>query len=191
MMYRVRTVFSGVPGTPWYSNLYFDAGGSGTVASIVDAVGVFWAAIDGNMSTSITWEVEGEVPTINPEGGQIEEWTNTTSETGTGGTDPGLALPWQTQALLRFSTNGLRAGRQVKGRAFIPGLSESDNDAGLVAAGSATMIQNAWNALTAATTESQQVVWARPTVGLGLGQQHLVTGASVRSAWAYLSTRRD
>lgn len=193
MIYRVRTVFTGVPGTPWYSNLYFDGDDTGTIAGVHALVVDFWDAIAGLQSGDVVWTVESTVVTLNEEGGQVEAYTEIGAATGDGAGDPATALPWQTQALIRLNTDGVRAGRRVLGRIFVPGLLESQNESGVLSGALVSALQGAIDGLVtgAAANETSMVVWGRPATGLGLGDKYLVTAATINPGWSYLSSRRD
>ena len=64
-MLRVKTVFTGVTGSPWTSTINF--GSPTQTANQTDAdaaaaaVGVFWSAVDGSMHTSVGWTTLSEV----------------------------------------------------------------------------------------------------------------------------------
>ena len=49
---RVRTIFTGPAGSPWYSNLYFDAA-TGTAQNAADAAAPFWGAVDNLKKSTV------------------------------------------------------------------------------------------------------------------------------------------
>lgn len=183
---RIRTVFSGVAGTPWYSNMYF-TWVNGTEQDALDAVADFWGAIDAQMNNAVDWATEGDIAVIDDATGQI-----TSIESGTGGTGTGAVatalLPPATQGLVHLLTNSFLNGRQVRGRCFVPGLTEADNDAGgVMAAGTQTIIQNAINALIAgSSTPGPLRVFARSQA-----TSVVVQTATVPTKFAVLRSRRD
>lgn len=194
-MARVRTVFTGVAGTPWYSNLYFanDGGvdGSGT---FVGQTNVYWNAIKGAINNQITWTVEGDVPQIDEVTGNLVGVTSVSPQTGTmtGSDDP---LPWATQALVRLNTNAFVHNRNVRGRIFIPGCGETNSADGNVASGLVSALDTATNNLIGAVTDLL-VVWSRPFAGsegnpARLGSYHFVETASTDTKWSVLRSRRD
>lgn len=181
-LWRVRTEFRGVQGTPWLSTMMF-----GTVNSAqqsVNAVGVFWNALDARMVNTITWRTLNDVEEVGV-GGELIGVTQTTPVTSVGqlAQDP---LPWATQGLIRWRTGAIIGGRELKGRTFIPGLSELDNGAQGDPAGTLlTTIQNAADALIA-DVNSAFSVWSRRH-----GQVRLATVGSAIDKWAVLRSRRD
>jgi len=183
---RVRTEFTGVAGSPWVSNMYF-TWVNGTEQDHVDAVGVFWAAVDARIDNSVTWATESDVAVIDDTTGNITSMETTTPATGAGGgtSDP---LPYQTQALCHWLTNSFLSGRQIRGKTFIPGLCEDDNTStGLLVSTTQTIIQDAADALIAASSSPGPLrVFTRVN-----NTSVVVETASVPTKWALLRSRRD
>jgi len=182
-LFRVRTVFSGVQGAPWLSTMYFD-NGAGTAQQAATAVGVFWGAVDNRMATSVAWATEAEVVLIDDTNGQPQASTATTPASG-GGSGAATQLPIVTQGLLRMRTGVFIGGREVKGRCFIPGLTENDNDLGVPNA-SITPVVDAAAAALVATANAQLVVFSRAHF-----TSVTVSSATMAPYWSYLKTRRD
>jgi hypothetical protein len=196
-MYRVRNVFSGLQGAPYLATHYLDAAG-GTAQQAVDAVGTFWTAIDANLDSELTWRTEGVVDSINEANGDLVSSTATTSATGTGGT-VGPVLPFASQGLIRWTTAGIVAGRRVKGRTFVPGVTELGVDNGVMLASVISQF-NVQAAAYIGDLTSVPVVWARPFAGNPLadppqparaGTMHPITGADTWNQLAVLRSRRD
>lgn len=183
---RVRTVFSGVAGTPWYSNFYFTLV-NGTVQDHLDLVGAFWGAVDARIIPDVTWETESDVAVIDDATGQL-----TGIETGTGpsgvGSQAGIMLPASNQALVHWLTGSFLNGRQLRGRCFIPGLTETDNDAGgTLSATAQSVIQAAADALvTNSATPGPLRVFSKSGF-----TSATVSSADVPTKWAVLRSRRD
>jgi hypothetical protein len=199
---RIRTVFLGVAGTPWYSNLYFfNDGGTSIAASATGWVGTFWQTIDNNMVSGLTWATDPEVPTFNETTGKITKVDAVTPTTGAG-SGIGEALPYQTQMLVRLITSAFVNGRRVRGRIFVPGLLEVDNAAAVPAASTRTLVNNATTTLITSSA-STLAVWSRPYSALDkdgnpipgktprLGSQHAVGTSQVWTQWSVLRSRRD
>ena len=180
--WRVRTVFTGVQGSPWLSTLYF--GTSGTAADAVTAVGVFWSAVDGLMASTVNWTTEADVEEIGV-GGDLISVDQTTPAAGSGSATASTLLPPATQGLIRWRTGAVFGNRELKGRTFIPGLTEGDSTDGLLTSASRTTIQNAASALIA-DVNSALIVWSRR-----YAQQILVATATVPEQFAVLRSRRD
>lgn len=185
-MIRVRTIFTGVQGAPYYSNLYF------TGDTLLDAqeahakVATFWnnARTHIRAGTSIT--IQGDVPEIDPATGDITVMHAVTPVNWLG-TDSGEMLPPATQALVQFKTGSYVGGRQIRGRMFIPAQMESDNVAGLLGSGYITFLNGLLTTLLVPTASgAQPVVWSRTH-----GVDPIVTSATTWLQWAVLRSRRD
>jgi len=139
---RVRTVFTGVAGAPFYNNLYF--GGIADVINpqdCVDAVDVAWTTLTTIMNINLIGAIEAEVPIIEDTTGEIQSVVSTTG----GVVDPTSAaepLPTATQGLVRLSTNTFVDGRRLRGRVFVPGLTEGSQDAGVPNASTIASLAN-------------------------------------------------
>lgn len=182
--YRVRTVFNGPAGSPWLSTLYFDVAG-GSAQQAANAAGAFFTAIQGLMSTTVTWATEPDVTTVNSALGLATGSTPTTPVSGAGTVVTEL-LPRIAQGLVRWLTGSFPSGRQIRGRTFIPGLTESANTTGgVVVAGNRTTIQTAANNLIA-DANSTLNVWSRAH-----GTFYPVSTADVWTQFASLRSRRD
>lgn len=117
---RIRTVWTGVAGTPWYTNLYFDGSGGNEQAQ-VDLVDAFWETLKAQFDTRLTATVEGTVT-------QIDSTTGLASgvfggvDKATDLTGTGSVLPPANQGLAHLFTGVYIGGRQLRGRLFFPGL---------------------------------------------------------------------
>lgn len=183
---RIRTVFTGVAGTPWYSNLYIDGDGEQSEAA-VEAVGEFWDAVGTVIVSQVQWEVEGEVAQIDTVSGNITGITSVDSveSAGVAGFDP---LPFATQALLRLRTGEYVGGREVRGRLNIPGLLEANNAGGRPDSNLRNLINDAADQylLGGDGLNGALVVWSRKN-----GTAPFVSSASCWTEWAVLRSRRD
>lgn len=186
-MYRVRTVFSGMQGSPWLNTLFFNEAG-GTAQQAVTAVGTFWGAVDALIDSEVDWTTEPDVTLIDAVSGSPTGIVTTTPVTGTGSA-VGDAVPAATQALVRWRTGAFPAGREVRGRTFVPALVEASNDNGKLLAASQTTIQTAAAALIA-DANSVLVVWKRPNPP-AIGSYANVIASSVWGDFAVLRSRRD
>lgn len=189
-MYRVRTVFTGLVGTPWMSTFYF-AEGAGTAQQAVAAAGAFWTSVSGsNMQTGLAWSTEAEVVLIDSATGDPTSLANTTpvAGTGTGGSDPvpaqcQILVRWRTGIFLPSSVPG-KGPRELRGRTFIPSSLESNN-LGVVSAAQQTFYNGVANTLLSAAN-ADLVVFS--------DTKHSAATAVSASTWdkyASLRTRRD
>ena len=129
MVQRVRSVLTGVTGSPYYSNHYFE-----DVADPEECVGrvkAFWDLFAGVMVNEIDVHVDGNVPIISESSLEI---TGAAAVDGqdTAGTSSGEMLPPATQLVVSWHTGVYAGGREVIGKTFIPALSVDVNDEGVV-----------------------------------------------------------
>lgn len=183
-MYRVRTTVTGVPGSPYYINLYYDAS-AGTADDAATAQHQFLTqGIAGNVLAPATWYTEPDVPVYDSATGQIvrmESWTGA----GLTGTNVSEAVPQAAQLLVRWNTGVYVNGRQVKGHTNIPRLPEQDNAGnGTVQPVAMTTWQGRAISLIA-DPDCTLVVYSRKT-----GTFEPVTVPAIWNQWAILRSRR-
>jgi len=183
---RVRTIFTGVAGTPWYSNMYFDGSGTNEVAH-VDMVRDFWTAIAGQINTLVTGTVQGDVAKVDSVTGNITGIVGVTPEV-VDFTGAGDVLSPALQTCLNLLTGVFVAGRQLRGKVFVPGLTEAINSPdGTPASGFLDAQVAAMEALiTASNTAGNLQVWS-PTHGVA----HDVVNVSAKTTFAVMRSRRD
>lgn len=181
-MLRVRTVFTGVAGSPWYSNLYFDTD-DGTAEGAHESVTSMWQGVKALISNGVSWRVEGEVAVLQPSG-EITGLRSLTTTTGQG-TGTGDILPPANQMLVQMRTAGYAGGRNVRGRCFIPGMLEGATTSGRPDTNARNIVASAF------TSELIQgspgfSVWSRKNAAL-----YAVTNVNVWTEYAVLRSRRD
>ena len=184
---RVRTVFVGVTGSPWLSTFYFlPAGENGTQTEADDAVakvGAFWTDLRPQFSSLVTFATDPSVAYLSLAGQQTGAFSTTpVTAIGQGSGDP---LPYATQGLMRLFTPSFINGRQVRGRAFIPGGVESASTGAVPVAGYLTAVNTAGTALLGGAAP-QLAVWSRKNAAASA-----VASVSTWSQWAVLRSRRD
>jgi hypothetical protein len=124
------------------------------------------------------------VATVDSTTGDITALTAVTSQTGTGGS-VGDALPYATQGLVRLRTGFFVGGKEIRGRIFIPGLTETDSDIGVPS----SFVVGAWNTAVAALiadANSVLLVYSRKHAA-----GEAVVSGSAWNKWAVLRSRRD
>lgn len=193
---RVRTVLTGFPGGPGISTHYFlDSAGS------VAAVAAFWAACVTQMPITVTAQVQPSGDIIDPANGAIVGSFNETGQPFSRGTsDISYAAP--AGAVIRWNTNGVAAGKRIRGRTFIVplfgGAYQSD---GSLSPSCLNALTNAASGLAAALPLSFSI-WHRPKFGprpvaggprplITAGTSSQVTSSSVPDKVAVLRSRRD
>jgi len=183
-VYRVRTSITGGQGGPYLSTLYFNVVGGLTAANANAAVGAFWLAVKGRVATGITMSTEAEVATIDIATGQVTGITAVTPVVNVG-TAAGDTCPPATQGLLRWRTGTYIGGREIRGRTFLPGVTETDNVNGVPSASYISTV-NAAAAAMIADANSDFMVYSRKNFDAAPG-----LSGSVWSQWAVLRSRRD
>lgn len=188
-MYRIRTNFTGLPGSPWVSNLFFSEE-TFTAQQTATAVATFIEALDNYMSSNVLWAIEPEVTTIDQATGHPTSVVLTTGANGQG--DLAVeSMPPGDQAVIRWRTGIFVDGNERRGRMFVPGLTQDANDQGHLITATRTGIATAAAALVADTT-SAFIVWHRPTdQPPSNGTVAAVTSSSVWDQFGHLRTRRD
>lgn len=184
---RVRVVWTGVAGSPYYSNLYFGLGEdtTGDPQGCVDAVEDFLTNIVPELCNPLHAEVVPEVALINEATGDITGFVPV-DITGKNFTNAGEHLPPMTQMLLRFRTAVVSGGRRVQGRMFVPAFPESANLAGGTPNGALLAgIRDAFVATVMAAPDPL-VVWSRKN-----GVAAEVGSVTAWTQWAVLRSRRD
>jgi hypothetical protein len=162
---------------------YFREGG-GTAAQAHAAVATFWTGCHDMPHTSTTFLIAGEVESVDENTGQVTAVTSVTpvSVAGLSSEDP---MPPANQALVQWRSGSFLNGREIRGRTFIPALTEGDWNSGAWSGTRAANVVAAANALVASANADLCIF--SPT--------HLtyrvVTSAALWSKVATLRSRRD
>lgn len=184
---RIRTVWGGVAGSPYYSNLWFltDAGGAGMEDSC-DAWTAWIDSLSVNFNTLMTFVVEPDVPLIDSTTGILTGSTTITPNAVDldGGGD---VLPPATQGLVRWTTGAVFAGRRLRGRLFLPGMLEANSTAAGDPSGALVASVNSSVATFIAACDQAPLVVYSPTHN-GFAS---VDSGNMWIKWASLRSRRD
>lgn len=186
---------SGLPGAG-LTQLYWAPGSvGGSTADASDCLARFrslWVSIGTRLTSTISFVFDTTVLAIEATTGVLTgSFTAASAATVVGGSGS-EALPRQTQALIKWGTATVINGRRVRGRLFVPGVQEGDNDgAGLPVSALVTALTTAGAAVfIPGATASEPVVWHRPVGGAG-GASPLMTSAAGGTTWAVLRSRRS
>ena len=182
-LWRVNTEWSGGQGVPYLSTHYFDTS-AGTVNDAIASVQTFWTAVKSRISDQLSWTIPGDVTVIDVATGQPTGIAAGILQAGAGtdGSDPG---PWAAQGLIRWRTGVFVNGREVRGRTFIPGIT----DAGVVDGVLNTFAVDEFNGAGAALISDAATIF-----GIYSRKSHTFHAAVAASAWtqlAVLRSRRD
>lgn len=185
-MIRIRSAWTESPGGPGVTTQYFGGSTSGEAVAAANAVRNFWFQLENILSDQYTVNVEDDVEQIDPVTGQIQQVFNAPTAP-VAFTSTQHPLPNATQGLIRLRTGQYVAGRELRGRLFLPGATEDRNTAGNVDAAFITLINGNWTfAYGGLPSTNRPVVWS-PTHGQLAG----VTSATMWDEWAVLRSRRD
>lgn len=154
-LWKVRTIWTGGPGGQLVSTHYFDTAG-GTATQAVTAVGAFWTALKSSIVDDLTYATDTAVFEIDEATGQPIGLQSVASSTAVC-TQSGDPLPFMTQAVCQWRTGTFINGREIRGRTFIPGMSETNATNGVPVAGLQTTVNTAAAALIADANSTLQV----------------------------------
>lgn len=183
---RIRTVMTGVAGTPWYLNWHFTMV-TGTAQDAVDNVAAFWDDIKGQINEDVTITVEGDIALIDDTNGDTVG-AESASDSVVAATGTGDVLPPATQTLLFLNTGTFLNHRQVRGRVFVPGLIEAANapDGTPAPAFLAAQVSAAEDLMAASSTSGPWRVLSKAN-----GQSLVVESVTGSPKFAILTSRRD
>lgn len=128
-MWRVDAVITGPPGAPYFSRVFFDATGI-TAAGASVAFRSFWASIAGVIGSGTSINVQSTVYTVDPVTNEITAATPVTTPTVVNGSASEEKMPFANQGLLTWDTGVYLGGRRLRGRTFIPTMTQAANNAG-------------------------------------------------------------
>lgn len=187
-MLRVRTVLTGVAGSPYYMTGYFDAQ-TGTPTQAITAWHTFISggggATSGGIPSGARVETLGEVQLVNPVNGDVTGAVVGTPAVTTG-TGVGPFLPPANQLVVRWRTGIYESGREIRGKTFIPSRLESESTATGQVETAATTAFNSLASALIANALVDLVVWSRK-----YGQWALVSSGSTWNQFGVLRSRRD
>ena len=185
-MLRVNGVFTGKPGAPYYNQLHFGGSTSLEAVAAANAADDFWNHMANALDTQMTWSSGPEVELVDIATGQVTDSFAITPET-VDFTGTGEVLPYATQGLLRLRTNTFINGRRVRGRIFIPGVTEFMNTGGTVILATQTLFQDAGNLLLTSASGAGGLVVYSPTHR----EAAPVASCAPWDQWAVQRSRRD
>lgn len=192
-IYRIKSIWTGMPGAPGVSVMYANSAPS---AATLTGVKTFWGAVSGSLPSTLTISVPGTGDIIDEATGDLTgTWSTTAPATTIGASAADYSAP--SGSLVHWATSGVVAGRRVRGTTYIvPTVAQYESNGTLKSAW-ITTVQTAASALVSAFAGTM-VVYARkfdPPAGSDkparVGSSHVVTGNSVPDKAVVLRSRRD
>jgi hypothetical protein len=181
-MYRVRTVWTGIAGTPFLTTTYFDASAYASSAAVTN-MAAFWDAIPTHININLDWQVQGDVDIVDPVTGQITAIESNTPESGSGSSSLEV-LSLGTCGLINLRTGVYVAGREIRGKLYVPGPTEGSSIQGTPGAAYASALQTAFDTLQS-PSGPQLVVYSPKNA-----RWEPVAAPVVSSYWARITTRQ-
>lgn len=190
-MYRIQTLLRQTSGNDLLSTMYFDTTDY-DAATAVSTVNGLWVALSELTSTDLSWQVLANPEIILASTGGLVSVATAAGSTVGAGTGEGNPLPFATQGLLKWQTAGIVNNRIVRGRTFIPALTEDANTSGVPTGTTVTILATAASDFLEAA-DGHFGIWSRPITGAGAraGSYHPVTASSAWPQFAVLRSRRD
>lgn len=185
-MLRVTVITNAPQGSPWYANHFFGGTTEGEAVAASDAVRALYGSFDNHRPSTIGSSNDTEVHNIDPSTGQTTEVFDVPQWTENGAHSFEL-LPYATQGLIRWRTGTFVNGRELRGRTFVPGLTEDYNVAGVPSGGLPALMAGYINTyITTSSAAGDPAVYS-PTHKVAA----IMTNGSFWSQWAVLRSRRD
>lgn len=186
---------AGIPSGGFTSLWWLPGTTGGSVADATDILDRFrdcWDAVKGVVDDSLTINFDPICIAVEATTGVLTGAFAGTDPASVVGTSIDHPLPFQTQGLVRLATSTVVGGRRLRGRLFVPGPGEDDNEStGLPAVAYTSLLTTSFaNMLVAGATLSAPVIWHRPTGGTG-GTHGLITSVSASPDWSVLRSRRS
>lgn len=181
-MLRVTTLWTAGNGGPYYTNMYFGGEEQAEAETAADATGLFFSTIGDRIAATTDGTVLPEVDIVSEATGQTTG-TLITTPTAILTTGTGAFLPFATQGLVRVRTGEFINGRELRGRIFLPSVTDANMTGGKPSASYITDVNDAAAALIAAT---QFGVYSRVH-----NTFRNANSASMWSDFAVLRSRRD
>lgn len=125
---RTRAIWTGVAGSPAYSNFYW-VGDLTSAGLFAEQHADVLEAVQAYQNSAVEWSTEPAVVEIDPTTGAVLDSNTVTVYTGTGAVLADV-LPRMTQALIRLRTGVYTGGREIRGRHNYPYIAETYNESG-------------------------------------------------------------
>ena len=182
---RMKWTWTGVAGVPYYSGLCLEAGSDDITpeANVTDA---FLTGIGAYFVDDMAWNFPTSHPIFDVATGEATGIATSDAESGNG-TATDEALPWATQIHVVFHTGEYVNGRELRGGLFLPGLSQTVNDNGVLHPGNVADLSGRLNdwLFDGDNLNHEAVVYSPTHRGYAA-----ITSATVTNQFAVLRSRR-
>lgn len=174
---------------------YWDSTGAAIGALATESVArvrAAFAAMAPSLASGTTFTPNLLVDEIDEGTGAIVNQVAASAPAATSGSSAGNLLPLQTQVVAQYLTSTFIAGRRLRGRSYIPGLTVGAMGVGGAVATPVLNAVDAWNTALGTTilTATNQRVWHRPgPTGTG-GLSAVVTARQHGNSFAVMRSRR-
>lgn len=182
-IYRLQVLFGGAQVVGGgVSTFHFLSTGT-ALETLANGLSELWGEFDDDMAASTPWEIDRDVQRIDVATGNVVGVETIGNYSGGGsGENP---LPPANQALIRWRTGFYIAGRELRGRTFVPAMLEANSDGGKPS--SALLTRMTTSIADFLNDVDEKLVSYSPTHHAAA----VVTSASVWGNWAVLRSRRD
>jgi len=146
MAFRTEVEINGLQGAPYYSRLHWDSTGfDGQIGAdaVANATHELWTDLAALMHNQAVISINPEVAQVDDASGETTA-VFITSEANISGALSTERIASGLQALAQHRTGVFVGGREVRGRTFVPGLTESANDSGRPIGATRTAIATAF-----------------------------------------------
>ena len=182
-IYRVRSIWTGFPGGPGVTTMYFL-----DTATAVGSIHTFWGVVAAKLPNDVHIQVENAGDILEDSTGALTgAWSSSAVSSVAGAMSDAYSAP--SGAVVDWNTETIAGGRRLRGRTFIVPLGGPNYQTdGSLATLTVSALQGAADDLVASQSASF-VIWHRGTGSDG--SSGLVTSAKVPDLAAVLRSRRD
>lgn len=189
---RVRTIWSGFPGAPGYTNMFFAGPTTGSLPdanSAASLVSTYWGAVKSILPPDVQIQVQAEQDIVDVATGKMVGTQSSSAQPQVTGAMSG-AYSAPTGATQPWPSSTFSNGRRVTARTYLVPLGGGAFEAnGTLTSTAITTMFNAASALVA-DPNTHLAVYTRPKAGVP-GSYALCSAATPRDVAAVLRSRRD
>lgn len=185
MPLRGHVIWTAPIGGPFHTYFHFFGDSNTDASNAAAAVANLLEDLAPSISSSVSAQLQDDWIVFDETDGTQTGVHTISGGSPEPGTDSSTLAPVATQGLVRLRTNTFAGGREVRGRVFIPGVTEASTDGGRPTSAYRNAVDAAFASLRL-DPGCQYAVWSK-THGLLIE----VGSETVWSEWAVLRSRRD